>query len=150
MIYKKYIFYLHPCFWHKASKTQGISKVRSERCLVLLMRGVAARRTNHVIKGLKLPSPSFLLISGWRLNLSPTANGVIYHVNVWRNLHRYPKDWVWRASRSVSRWCPVGPYGVPAHESLSVYPIPWLQEIGFTQPSWSSLSFKGQVQIFAN
>ena len=38
----------------------------------------------------------------------------------------------------------------PGHKSLSVSPISWLQEIGFIQPPWPSLSSKGQVQTVAD
>ena len=37
-------------------------------------------------------------------------------------------------------WYRAGPCGAPGHKSLSVSPISWLQERGFIQPPWPSLS----------
>ena len=47
-------------------------------------------------------------------------------------------------------WNWAGPCGVPGHKSLPVSPLSWLQEIGFIQPPWPSLSSNGQIQAVAH
>lgn len=101
MIYKKYkfhhsddqkiqfldIFGLHPQFL----KTFKAIKVKWEVFLLMRVifrphpkRWLVARRTNHVIKGLKLSVPRTLHPDlrgeerGWRLN-QPVANNLAYH-----------------------------------------------------------------------
>ena len=51
---------------------------------------------------------------------------------------------------SEFNWYQAGPCGAPGHKSLSVSTVSWLQEIGFIQPPWLSLSSKEQVQTVAN
>lgn len=83
---KKYIFNLHPYFWHRAPKTQEISSDEMTKVsFVMLISwplewglrwGLAAWRTNHVIRGLELSvPPTGLPGKGEELEVEPTANG---------------------------------------------------------------------------
>ena len=60
---KKYMFDLHPCLWHRALKTVGISWDESDKCLLFckwgnfgkhLRMGSVAGGANHVISRLGL------------------------------------------------------------------------------------------------
>ena len=48
------------------------------------------------------------------------------------------------------KWNGAGPCGYPGCKSLSRCPLSWLQETGFLQPPWASLSSKDQIQAVVN